>query len=232
MDIVANIATWFLVFITFSVIGWAVEVLRNIILFHKFSNRGFLIGPLCPIYGCAGVIMSLILQDVHDVVIIFCVAMVSSGVVEYLVSYIMEKLFHVRWWDYSHRHFNIEGRVCLGNLVFFGLLGMFVISVINPILFGFFNSIPEQTRTIIAGVLLLLVILDLAISLWLIIGCRVTVGTVEPDATDEISKHIREVLMDKSKLNRRLVKAFPAMVAKKHSSNKPKTKPKIEKLPK
>lgn len=130
----------------------------------------------------------------------------------------MEKLFHVRWWDYSEKPFNLNGRICLENLFYFGILGLIVIKFINPLLFGFFNSWDVVIRIVIACVIFLIWLLDFGVSLWLIIGCRVTVGTIAPDATDEITERVREILIDKGrvkgKLNRRLVKAFPDMSAK------------------
>lgn len=218
MHIAATFATWFFLFIIYSMIGWCIEVIRNFILLHKFTNRGFLIGPLCPIYGCGGVLMSLILYDTTNPLIIFIVATVVSAVVEYLVSYIMEKLFHVRWWDYSDYKFNLNGRICLLNLIFFGIVGVIVLCLFNPLLFDWFNSIPETPRVIAACIGLIIFISDIAVSLWLIIGCRVTVGTVNPDATEEIVANIHDVLMHKGKLNRRLSKAFPEAEASKHTA--------------
>lgn len=224
MHAAATFATWFFLFIIYSIIGWCIEVLRNLILLHKFTNRGFLIGPICPIYGCGGVLMSLILYDITSPLVIFIVATAVSAIVEYIASYIMEKLFHVRWWDYSNYKFNLNGRVCLFNLVCFGVIGVIVLCLLNPLLFKWLNSIPEVPRVIAACIGLVILILDIAVSLWLIIGCRVTAGTVNPDATEEIAANIHEILMHKGKLNRRLSKAFPE--AEVSGNNKSSTKPK------
>lgn len=230
MHIAATIATWFFLFLIYSAIGWTIEIIRNMILFHKFTNRGFLIGPICPIYGCGGVLMSLILGDIHNPLVIFFVATAVSAIVEYLTSFLMEKIFHVRWWDYSDYKFNLNGRICLFNLVCFGVVGVTVLCLLNPLLFDLFNSIPEITRIIIACILAVILICDIAVSLWLIIGCRVTAGTVNPDATDEIEANIHEVLARKGKLNRRLGKAFPeAEVSKNTTAKKPKVAKKVAK---
>ncbi len=224
MAVAGNIATWFLVFLTYSVLGWALEMVAVTFMMHrKVTNRGFLIGPVCPIYGFGAIFMTLLLRNVNNLVAIFVVAVLGSALLEYFTSYAMEKLFRVRWWDYTEKPFNIRGRICLENLFYFGVMGILVVKLINPVLFGFFEAITLKPRIAIAGVLLAVMVADIALSLWLIIVCRVTVGTVESDATEEITEHVREILMDKGKLNRRLVKAFPEMQAKKHTPRKKKS---------
>ncbi len=228
MKVFSTIATWFLVFLTYAVLGWIMEVIVTGIENRKATNRGFLVGPVCPIYGFGALAMTFLLAHVDNIIEIFLVAVGASAVLEYATSYIMEKLFHVRWWDYSEKPLNIRGRICAENLLGFGVLGVLVIKVINPLLFGLFGSINPVVRLIIAGVLFLTLLADIALSLWLVIVCRVTVGTVQSDATEEITAHVREILMNRGKLNRRLVKAFPEMTAKKKT---PRPKKKSTKKP-
>ena len=79
-------------------------------------NRGFLIGPCCPIYGCGCLLFILILPKyLDDPIVLFILAATICSVLEYITSWIMEKLFNTRWWDYSKRRFNLDGRVCLGT---------------------------------------------------------------------------------------------------------------------
>lgn len=222
MDTAGNLATWFLLFLTYSVVGWCIEVISIMAIEHKFTNRGFLLGPLCPIYGIGAVVMSLLLANTSNIFEILLVSIGASAIIEYFTSYLMEKMFHVRWWDYSKRAFNIHGRVCLANLIAFGVMGVVVIKVVNPLLFALFGSMPVVLRVALASGLFILLLADLAVSLWLMIGCRATVGTVQLDATDEITAHVREILRGKhkikGKLNRRLTKAFPGMTIDKTSA--------------
>lgn len=217
METLGAISTWFLVFLAYSVLGWIIEVVVTGFEHHKATNRGFLVGPVCPIYGFGALAMTLLLSRVDNIIEIFFVAIGASAILEYATSYIMEKLFHVRWWDYSNKFLNIRGRICAENLLGFGILGVLVVKVINPVLFGLIGSINPPIRLIIVGVLLLVFLADISLSLWLVIVCRVTVGTVQLDATDEITARVREILMNRGKLDRRLVKAFPEMEAKKKS---------------
>lgn len=220
MEFINTFSLWFLVFVSYAVIGWCVEVLHVAYKHKKLTNRGFLIGPICPIYGFGAIIMTLILGHTDNIFEIFIVAILSSAILEYATSYLMERLFHVRWWDYSKNPFNIRGRICLTNLFWFGLLGIIIIKFINPFLFGIFGALPHIMRLALASIVLLTLIADISVSLWLIIQCRVTVGAHNADATDEITANIRNILMDKGKLNRRLAKAFPDMVPKKKTSKR------------
>ncbi len=225
MEIASELATWFLVFLTYSVVGWLMEMVAVTIIDRKKpTNRGFLIGPICPIYGFGAIFMTLLLRGVDNLVEIFLVAMLGSALLEYFTSFVMEKMFRVRWWDYSKKPFNIHGRICLENLFYFGVLGIMVVKLGNPVLFGFFGGLSISLRLGIAGAALVIMLADILTSLWLINVCRVTVGTVQIDATEEITERVREILMGKGKLNRRLVKAFPTMEAKKKKPRAKKAK--------
>lgn len=203
------IATWFLIFIIYSFAGWCMEVLISLVLRKKLINRGFLVGPICPIYGVGALLLSAVLDANEPPLVIFCVAFVGSAVLEYLASFVMERLFRVRWWDYTERPFNLNGRICLESILSFGIIGVLMLKLITPALIGLFQSLPPTILILSASIVFVTVLCDIALSLWLILNVRITVGTVERDATDEISHRVQEILMDKGKLNRRLVKAFP-----------------------
>lgn len=99
-----TVEPYFLLFIIYSMIGWTIEVLLQFIEKKRLINRGFLIGPYCPIYGFGAVVMTLILDKYQDnLIILFGMSMLICTVLEYLTSYIMEKLFKARWWDYSQK---------------------------------------------------------------------------------------------------------------------------------
>ena len=135
----------FLIFIMFSVVGWISEVLYvGIFHEHKFVNRGFLYGPICPVYGFGGVVILLLPPSLYNTwVPLFFASMILCTAVEYLVSWIMEKMFHARWWDYSHYKFNINGRICLLNSVLFGFMGLGVIHFVYPYMLAFLNWLGD-----------------------------------------------------------------------------------------
>lgn len=216
-----KVATWFAIFIFYSFAGWLIEVLISFIQKRKIINRGFLVGPICPIYGTGALLLSLVVNSTESPLVIFCVAVVASAILEYIVSYLMEKIFRVRWWDYADQPFNLNGRICISAALSFGVIGVLMLKVITPALLGMIGSLPVAVLYIIAGLLAAWLVFDILLSLWLIFGVRVTVGTVQRDATDEISERVQEILMNKGKLNRRLVKAFPNQTPAK---KKPRTK--------
>ncbi len=190
---------------------------------RRIGNRGFLIGPVIPIYGFGAILITILLNRTENVFAIFCVSVIGSGILEYLTSYIMEKLFHVRWWDYSHDAFNINGRVCLRTLVCFGIFGIIILNFTNPFLLWLLGKLNPVFLDIIALILLIVFISDIFGSLYLITRFRVAAGTVEKDATEEISERIREIIMQRGRLSRRLVKAFPDLEVKKTSTRKRKS---------
>lgn len=216
-----KVATWFAIFIFYSFAGWLIEVLISFIQKRKIINRGFLVGPICPIYGTGALLLSLVVNSTESPLVIFCVAVVASAILEYIVSYLMEKIFRVRWWDYADQPFNLNGRICISAALSFGVIGVLMLKVITPALLGMIGSLPVAVLYIVAGLLAAWLVFDILLSLWLIFGVRVTVGTVQRDATDEISERVQEILMNKGKLNRRLVKAFPNQTPAK---KKPRTK--------
>lgn len=221
---IEKIAIWFLIFMVYSFDGWLIEVIVSLIDRKKFVNRGFLIGPICPIYGTGAIILSLILNRTESIIAIFCVSLVGGAVLEYCASFIMEKLFRVRWWDYAEKSVNINGRICMSSVLSFGLAGIFIVEFITPFLYSLFSNTYTPLMLTGAAILSAWMFCDVLLSLWLILGVRVTVGTVQRDATDEISTRVQEILMNKGKLNRRLVKAFPNQSPSKKTPRKTRKK--------
>lgn len=213
-----SIATYFLYFIIISICGWIMEVTLQLIQKHKFADRGFLIGPYCPIYGCGGLLITVCLTGLEEhPVALFSMAILICGILEYATSYIMEKLFHARWWDYSENKYNINGRVCLETIIPFGILGLILIYLVNPFIFDNLSKVQENILNIIAIAVLVLFIADNLVSLKVISNVRSATTKFDKenpkDNTEEISQKVKEFLKDKSILNRRLVNAFPKLTA-------------------
>lgn len=211
-----QIKIYFLLFLIYSFLGWCMEVCCSLIERKKFVNRGFLLGPYCPIYGCGAVLITLLLNGfVNRPVILFLMAILVCGILEYLTSFFMEKLFHLRWWDYSQKKFNINGRVCLDTIIPFGILGMVIMYISNPFLLDKIALIPDISLTIIFYVLLAIFITDNIISLTTIVGIRKTNTQINrenrEDNTEEITKKVREILLGKSFTQRRLLNAYPTL---------------------
>lgn len=128
-----TICQWFLYFSIYSVLGWVCETVYCSVIQRKFVNRGFLNGPVCPVYGVGAVLVIYLLQPVAgNVPALFLTGMLVTTVLEYLTSVLLEKLFHMKWWDYSHFKLQINGRVCLLNSLMFGALSVFVMLALHP----------------------------------------------------------------------------------------------------
>ena len=213
-----SIATYFLYFLIIAICGWMMEVTLQLIQKHKFADRGFLVGPYCPIYGCGALLITLCLTGLkaHPVGL-FSTAILMCGVLEYATSYIMEKLFHARWWDYSDCKFNINGRVCIETIIPFGILGVLLIYVVNPFIFDSLAKVPENILNIVAIAMAALFVADLIVSLRVVVNFRSTTTKFDKenpqDNTEEISQKVKEFLKGKSILNRRLINAFPKWTA-------------------
>ena len=152
---------WFLSFIIYSFLGWVCETAYCSIGARKFVNRGFLHGPLCPVYGVGALLVLWLLpKDPKDTLSLFLSAILVTTVLEYLTSVILEKLFHMKWWDYSRYKFQINGRVCLLNSLMFGALATVLVRFINPEVQGLLSAVPASVLPWICLVLLAAVLLD------------------------------------------------------------------------
>ena len=157
-----------ILFFLFFVIGWLMEVVLKWIQYGRFINRGFLIGPYCPIYGSGVVVITVLVGGLQGregtVGETFLAGLLVCGTLEYLVSWYMEKLFHARWWDYSHKPMNLNGRIWIGNLVLFGLASVVIVKGIDPFAFRVLLSWPPVVLHVLAVCCALLLLIDAAVS--------------------------------------------------------------------
>ncbi|MFQ9798876.1 MAG: putative ABC transporter permease [Clostridia bacterium] len=116
------VCQYFVWFMLYSVIGWVHESIYCSIQQRQLVNRGFLNGPLCPIYGAGAILVLFLFRSLQNPALIFIAGALATGVLEYVTSWLMEKLFHARWWDYEDWRFNLHGRVCLAGVAAFGAM--------------------------------------------------------------------------------------------------------------
>lgn len=155
-----------LVFFVVSMIGWIWEVVLIWVQYGDLSNRGMLYGPWLPIYGSGGVLMIWMKERLPGKWwVFFLTSMAACGVIEYVVSWVLEKVYHTRWWDYSTMAININGRVCLSGLLVFGLGGLFLVYFLYPRLKKLFSQISIRNKTVIVCVLGSLFVVDAVYSL-------------------------------------------------------------------
>ena len=205
-----QIESFVLFFFACSAAGWLMEVVCKLVELRRFINRGFLIGPCCPIYGCGAVAITLLLSRYRgDFLSVFALSMVLCGTLEYVTSYLMEKLFHARWWDYSQKHFNLNGRVCANTLIPFGLFGLLLVEFVQPLCFSLFDRIPDTARLALCILLCTLFVTDAIVSVTVLGKIRKTANLSEADDTENITRCVREKLAEQGMLMRRTLRAFP-----------------------
>ena len=200
----------FLLFIIYSILGWVMETIAVFIDSKKLVNRGFLIGPYCPIYGVGCILIIVILTNfLNYPVLLFVISALICSIVEYLTSFFMEKLFKARWWDYSDRRFNLNGRICLSNTVIFGILGWLILYFLNPVIYKLINYIPNEIRYIVSSVIFILFLVDVVISCNLMTKIKKFAFENNKDNTEEITNKIKEILFSKNVLIKRIIEASP-----------------------
>ena len=210
-----NAAQLLWLFFIYSFMGWVTEVVLKYFQYKRFINRGFLIGPYCPIYGTGAVIVTLggnLLAPVdRSWAMSFLIAFVLCGLLEYMTSYILEKHFHARWWDYSQKPMNLNGRVWIGNLILFGLGGTAIIKILNPRLLAlpslmdplFFNSLLTAVS--------LLFVADAVMSAFIMSLLKRGVEESRSDKSEEIAAEVRFLLENRSVFHKRILDAYPEL---------------------
>lgn len=173
-------------FFAYSACGWFGESLYRTIggLFHKgekhrIINSGFLYGPICPIYGAGALTFTIALvntglatPDIGGAVKVFFIGLALADVVEYVTSYIMEKLFNARWWDYSNNFLNLHGRICFKHSIIWGMAALLFVYCIHPLYDYIRSFIPEESLVILTVLILILFSFDLVMTVYATIDVR------------------------------------------------------------
>lgn len=122
-----------LYFLIYAFIGWCLETIYAYMVFGHFVKRGFLYGPICPIYGFGAILLIMNLRNVKgNNLVKFLVAMVVFTVFEFVASFVLEALFNQRWWDYTNEFMNFQGRICLSFSILWGVLGVLFVNYVHP----------------------------------------------------------------------------------------------------
>lgn len=214
-----KIVVIYILFWLYSFLGWLMETTLVSLQSKKFINRGFFMGPYCPIYGTGGVLLLVLSPYKDSPFLVFILSIVICSIIEYLTSYILEMIYKVRWWDYSNRMFNLNGRVCLFNSICFGLLGMLMVSYLNPVFLNLITSLSDTILTIIALTILIITLIDMSITFSIMFDIRKTIINLKDktitnifkknqDNTEEVSKRVKNILKEKSIIHKHLSNAF------------------------
>lgn len=211
-------------FIIYSILGWICELVWCSIQEKRIvKNRGFLFGPYCPIYGIGALIILYFLGNYqNDILALFLISMIVCSILEYFTSYVMEKLFNERWWDYSNMKFNIEGRVCLLNSISFGVLAVLLVHYMQPFFSALINTIPSNVHVLINATVFIIFTFDLTVTLIGVLKLRKILKSIKIKKTRPILfkksllKYGEELFTSRSKFTllniKNILKRFPKLV--------------------
>ncbi|NCC55076.1 MAG: hypothetical protein EOM11_06280 [Erysipelotrichia bacterium] len=212
--------TIFLYFIIYAFLGWICESVYKSVFRKKMINSGFLNGPICPIYGFGALLIIYLLTPFqNNPFFVFIFGVLTTSLLEYFTSWLLESLFHMSWWDYSKRKFNIHGRVCLLNATMFGLMSLFVMYIAHPITTHLFKKIDVNTQLLLAGVIFTLLLIDTIVSIISVLNMNKSLVKIHDylhsifanmdGLTSKISKENELIIQRLIKKRAHLKRAFP-----------------------
>ena len=186
-----------LLFFIYSFLGWCVEVAFVAIVARRVENRGFLNGPVCPIYGCGMLGVLAALTPYRDnFILLFIGGFIICTAVELFGGWVLDKIFHMRWWDYTKNKFNIGGYVCLRFSIMWGLGVVAVMKLVHPPIFALVRRFPKIAGIIIISILVTIFAIDMVVTLKNLIGIRKSLGQLDKVAEDlnNLGNQIKDVV--------------------------------------
>lgn len=156
-----DVGFWFLIY---SVMGWLVETIYISFCNKKFTNRGYVHGPICPIYGVGGVFVHLLLERfAGNYLEVFIVGSILATSIEFLTAKIMIRLFSCVWWDYTNKPFNYKGILCLESSVVWGLYAIMDVAFLKNLIFAIIHQIPYGFGKVVLAVTIIYYCIDFII---------------------------------------------------------------------
>lgn len=199
-----------LLFCFYSVIGWCTEVIYATVNSGKFVNRGFLNGPVCPIYGAGVVLVLFVLEPLKDnIFILFIGSVLLTSLIEFITGLILEKIFNDKWWDYSKDPFNIRGYICLKFSLLWGVACIVVVDVIEPLIYDLIKVTPKVLGYIILTISLIIFLIDFIVTVFAILKFKKRLYIMDElvsklkDLSDEIGENLSDgvlVAMEKQEV--------------------------------
>lgn len=154
------------VFVIYAFLGWCIEVAYAALDTGKFVNRGFLNGPVCPIYGSGVLVVVLTLTPLkHNFILLFIGSVILTTIIEFVTGFFLEKIFHNQWWDYSNQPFNICGYICLKFSIMWGIACVLIMDVIHPAIYKVIKIVPKIPGTILLIIFCIILVVDLIITI-------------------------------------------------------------------
>jgi len=187
-------------FLIYSFFGWCLEVVYQAIEHGKFINRGFLNGPYCPIYGFGVIIVTGALDPIKsNAVLLFFGSVILTSILEFITGFVLEKIFHMHWWDYSEEKFNLSGYICLKFSLLWGVACLVVVRIIHPTVTVFVDKFPSTAGIIIISVYMIGVASDMIVTVLAIIHFKRRIILLENISSQmrKLSDKTGEMIFDK-----------------------------------
>lgn len=184
-------------FFIYAILGWCAEVAFAAVKERKFINRGFLNGPICPIYGFGVLAVTVILNGYQDnLVLLFVMSLVVATALEWMTGFLLEKLFHHKWWDYSDMRWNIQGYICPLFSLLWGIACVFVVKLVHPFVMKLVHLMPKMVGELILLLVFLGFVADLYVTIHEILKLNVRLSRMQEiaDELTNISEHLGENL--------------------------------------
>ena len=177
----------------YSFLGWCVEVVYHTVNYGEFSNRGFVGGPVCTIYGVGFTGVTILLSPFRDnVFVLFPVSVLLATALEFITGWVLEKVFHEKWWDYSKQPFNLKGYVCLRFSIIWGLACTGTLMIVHPLIEKVYRAIPKKVCTVFLIVAFAVYLTDWCVTVLEIrkIRVRLRIAKNVADLMDDVSDFI------------------------------------------
>lgn len=203
--------TLFIYFIIYSFLGWVIETFYCSLAEKRYVPRGFLNGPLTPIYGFGAIGLIFLLQDIKTVSLVFLSGVVATSFLEYVASYLLELIFDMHWWDYSGDKYNLNGRIKLKNSILFGILSIILMYFIHPLVINLLSMLSYFNKQVLSVTLFIAITIDTVITVSSIFDLKATALEYK---IKNFSEEARLTLKN-GYIHKRLLKTFPRLAYKK-----------------
>lgn len=211
-------------FLIFSIAGLAIETIFGYLTTGVIESRkGLIWGPFCPVYGVSATLLIIFLNKYKDknILQLFFYGFIVGSIAEYILSYGLETIYGMRFWDYGYAKININGRICLQYSIYWGILSVLVIKFIKPMLDKLILKIPSFPRNIIEIIIFIFLIIDCIFTIWGIqtYQNRVIENKVNQVETNNIIIKIKQDIENNYFTNERMSKIFPNLRIKDKDGN-------------
>lgn len=215
-----TVALFFMKFLLFSMLGYVTEMITCAIVERRFTNRGFLCGPVIPVYGVGSMALIILLKPIKDnIILLALLGMLITSIVEYLTGFWLEKIFHNKWWDYSNEKYNLNGYVCLKNVLLFGVSTPIVVKLIDPYLTNMILELNDKALILISFLCFVVFFIDVVYSVIIAYNLRHRLIIVESLKKEKLAKipGMLEKMLNKrlkklKKYPKRLLSSFPNLL--------------------